>query len=251
MAIHDIPFSHNTIANTTIAVGAIFDNLKITRTDSQSNTTTIAVPLKYQRKEYWYQKLVDNQKESSVTFQQSMPRIMYNLKSVARDTTKVVNRQNKLSVTDQDVNGTRKWTFVPVPYDLFYEVNIVTKYYQEGAQILEQILPYFNPTINMKVTEVNAINAVNDVQVSLSGDPELEDNILDGLIEATYVVWTIQVKASTNFYQEVKEQKVIRHVIVDIDNYNTMTDLETIYVDAVDGEYEDKENSTITIEIGV
>lgn len=254
MAIHDQPFYHKTISNVSIAIGALFNNLKIVRYNKDGVAqSTIAVPIRYERKEHWFQKLNENIKKSEVTFQQSFPRINYTLETVVRDTRKSLNRLQKLKHEVEVVDGDdiRKWHYVPVPHNILFNVSIMTKYMDDSTQILEQILPYFNPTVNLKITEILATETVNDVKVSLLSEPQLEDNYIEGFEESRFIVWNFRVSASTNLYQPVRTDKVIRKVIVDIDHADPLYDLETITVEAAPDEYVDKENSTITIEIGV
>jgi hypothetical protein len=55
-----------------------------------------------------------------------------------------VNRNSKLSIGDQTRDGDNYY-YNPVPYDLSFDVQIASKYMVDVIQLIEQILPYFQP----------------------------------------------------------------------------------------------------------
>ena len=126
----------------------------------------------------------------------------------------------------------------------------MTKYMDDGLQIVEQIMPYFDPTVNLKITNVEKTCAVNDVQLSLDGSPELVDNFNDLFDTSRMFVWRFNITAHTHLYKPVHEQRVIRTVEIDFDHMEPRYDLEVMTIEAHPDEYSDPENSTITREIG-
>ena len=46
---------------------------------------------------------------------------------------------------------------MPVPYNLQFELSIMTKLNDDALQIVEQILPYFQPAYNLTIELVETI----------------------------------------------------------------------------------------------
>ena len=46
---------------------------------------------------------------------------------------------------------------MPVPYNVSFELNIITKLNEDALQIIEQILPFFQPAFNVTVDLVSSI----------------------------------------------------------------------------------------------
>ena len=46
---------------------------------------------------------------------------------------------------------------MPVPYNIGFELNVLSKLNDDSLQILEQILPYFQPHFNLTIDLVESI----------------------------------------------------------------------------------------------
>ena len=148
-------FYHKQIRNTVIAFGTIFNNINIKRTDSSGNPIqTIRVPLSYAPKEKFIARLDQNSDlnfgdDSSVAI--TLSRMSFDITGYSYDATRKLNKNQKISVT-KNTSGDNKTTntqFSPVPYDVSFDLNIYTATSDDGLQIIEQILPYFQPDYTM------------------------------------------------------------------------------------------------------
>lgn len=255
MAIHDNPFYFKTIRNTTAAVGSLFNNIGIVRSDANGTPLkTFRVPIEYGSMEHWYTKIVKGTTQGDVTHNPaSLPMISYLFNDVQYDADRQTNNKNKIKFDVETVDGEeiRKWQYAGTPVKMSFTVSIMTKYLDDALQIIEQILPYFDPHVNLKIKNVQDTLAINDVKVKLAGPPQMSDNYDEGFDKPRLIVWELQLEADTFLYKPVQTQKVIRTVIVDIDNMDPLYDIETITVAANPGENEDKDNSTVTIDVEV
>jgi hypothetical protein len=59
------------------------------------------------------------------------------------------------------MTGTR----APAPYNLDISMYVITKTQEDALQIIEQILPYFNPEYTLSVKVIPETNTVLDVPV--------------------------------------------------------------------------------------
>ena len=60
-------------------------------------------------------------------------------------------------VKDPNTNEETKKAFMPVPYNMQFELAIMCKLNDDALQIVEQILPYFQPAYNLTVELVEGI----------------------------------------------------------------------------------------------
>ena len=55
--------------------------------------------------------------------------------------------------------------YAPSPYNINVALYIYAKNQDDGLQILEQILPYFNPDFNLSITAIPELNIQNDGKI--------------------------------------------------------------------------------------
>ena len=103
---------------------------------------------------------------------------------------------------------------MPVPYNLGFELAIISKNQDDGLQILEQILPIFQPHFNMAVKLLPAMTEIRDVPVVLN-NVEYEDDYEANFTTRRAIIYTLQFTAKTYLYGPVSEPKIIKKAITD------------------------------------
>ena len=103
---------------------------------------------------------------------------------------------------------------MPVPYNLSFELAIISKNQEDGLQILEQILPIFQPHFNMAVKLLPEMSEIRDIPVVLN-DVEYEDDYEGNFTTRRAIIYTLQFTAKTYLYGPVSEPKVIKKAITD------------------------------------
>lgn len=139
-------FYNQTIKNTTAIIGSLFNNLAIKRKDGN----VVPVPIAYGPRQKWIEanKELDPVNEQ---FESLLPRMSYEMVAMNYDTTRKLTNNNKF-VRSPDPQGiTRQNTQTPVPYTIDYTVYLQTKNLNDGWQVIEQILPFFQPAYTVKV----------------------------------------------------------------------------------------------------
>lgn len=245
-------YAHGTIRKIVVAVGTIFNGIKIKRADDSSKLYT--VPISYGSKSGWYYRLEDGPENQTSL---PVPRLSYFFTGAQRDENRATNRLNVLRYDEvsETAEGkmVRKRSLNQQPWKFQFDFSIYSKNMEDCLQIVEQILPYFSPTINLRILEIPELDHWSDIQISMGGGPSIDDSYEQSFSSRRTILMSIPLEVSGYLYPPVKEQKVITKVITDIDNplTNYRYDLETITVEANPGELIDKENSTVTIEIDV
>lgn len=159
-------FSHQIVRKASAVFGTLFNNVKIKRFDGSGNVTeTMTVPLRYAPKSKWYSRVFagnrPEQGESS-DYALKVPSMGFELSSLLYDTSRKVNRLNRIregSVTA----GTQIAGYAGAPYAMDFNLYIFANKTADWTQIIEQIVPNFNPTLNIPVRMVHNDSSGNDL----------------------------------------------------------------------------------------
>jgi hypothetical protein len=202
-------YSYNEIfRKTVVAFGTLFNNIEIRRSDE-----VMKVPLAYGPKQKFLARLDQVPDPTNKRVQITLPRISFEINSIQYDSARKVSPTQKIKIAnDSDKNSN---VFMPVPYNLGFELSIISKNQEDGLQILEQILPFFQPHYNLSVKLLPAMNESKDVPVVLS-NIDYQDDYEGDFSTRRAVIYTLQFTVKTYLYGPVTESKVIKKVITDM-----------------------------------
>ena len=214
-------FYHKSIRNTVIAFGTIFNNINIRRLDSSGNPLQkVRVPLSYAPKEKFIARLDQNANltgdDSSVAI--TLPRMSFDVTGYAYDPNRKLNKNQKYSVA-KNASGDEKKVYTqysPVPYDVSFELNIFTATSDDGLQIIEQILPYFQPdyTVTM-IIDRDYMDTKRDIPFVLES-VDYEDSYTGALTERRRIIYTLKFTAKIYLYGPIGSSAVIRKSSADL-----------------------------------
>ena len=211
-------FYHKQIRNTVIAFGTIFNNINIKRLDSSGNPLqSLKVPLSYSPKEKFIARL---DQQSSLTGSDSsvaitLPRMAFDINGYSYDPTRKLNKNQKRGVVTTNADTTKLNTqYSPVPYDVSIELNVFTANSDDGLQIIEQILPYFQPEYTVTLKESAELDIIRDIPIVLN-DIQYEDDYEGDFASRRAIIYTLSFTAKYYLYGPVTSQGVIRSVQVD------------------------------------
>ena len=113
-------------------------------------------------------------------------------------------------------DGKTKKSFMPVPYNVDFELAIMSKNQDDGLQILEQILPFFQPFFNITINLVPELGEAKDFPVSLNS-VSYEDDYEGDYTTRRTLIYTLSFTAKTYLYGPVTDttDKLIKKAIVD------------------------------------
>lgn len=237
-----------------IAFATIFREMYITRKDSNGNTVQdVRVPLEYGSKSHWFRKMQERamMEKKNVGTNLTLPRMSFAMTSMTYDSSRKMNTMNYASnELAQDMQGKQ---LAPVPYNVGVSMSVWATNLEDLLMIVEQILPLFSPQINVRIREVDDMNIWNDIDIVLSGPPQISDNYEEGFDTNRLLTCDFEIELKGNVYPPVRNQALIHKVITQFDNaFLDPTDpLSKVTVEANQTsppDY-DKDNSTTTIEI--
>ena len=157
-------YYHEIIRKTIISFGTLFNNINIRHDDSAGNSySELKVPLAYGPSQKFLARL-EQQASLDKPVQTTLPRMSFEMTSVQYDST----RKAGVTQTFKASDGTNlKKVYMPVPYNIGFELNILSKLNDDALQIIEQILPYFQPAFNLTVDLVSSIGEKRDIPIIL------------------------------------------------------------------------------------
>ncbi len=137
-------YNYNSIIKkTVVGFGTLFNNIEIRRTQG-SKTEVMKVPLAYGPKQKFLARLRQlGDLSTRDQVQITLPRISFEIQGISYDPTRKVSPTQYIRHT---TGSAENKAFMPVPYNINFELAILAKNQDDSLQILEQILPFFPPS---------------------------------------------------------------------------------------------------------
>lgn len=212
---------HEIIKKTVVGFGTLFNNIELRRV-SGSDVEVMKVPLAYGPKQKFLARLrqVGDLTEKDQV-QITLPRISFEINGISYDATRKVSPTQYIRNTTD--SGKTVKMFAPIPYNINFELAILAKNQDDSLQILEQILPYFQPSFNITMTLVPELGDKKDYPVTLTS-VDYQDEYEGDYDTRRTLIYTLQFVAKTYLYGPVNDatNEVIKKAIVD---YATKVDI--------------------------
>ena len=216
-------FYHEIIRKTIVGFGTLFNNIYIRHEDKNNNVVDeTKVGLSYGPMQKFLAK-IEQQADLKKPIAITLPRMSFEMVSIQYDPTR------KTSVTQTfracDDSGNVRKVFMPVPYNIGFELSIYSKLSDDALQIVEQILPFFQPSFNLTLDLVDTIGEKKDIQIVLDSI-DMQDDYEGDFTSRRALIYTLRFTAKTYLFGPIADnpEGLIRKVIVD--NYadtNTQT----------------------------
>ena len=212
-------FYHTKIRNTVIAFGTIFNNVNIKRLDSSGNPLqNIKVPLSYSPKEKFLARLDAQQDltgdDSKVAI--TLPRMSFEITGYSYDATRKLNKNQKITKVTTNADTTKMNNqYMPVPYNVNFSLNVYTANSDDGLQIIEQILPFFQPDYTVTMIEDTTMDTKRDIPFILNS-VDYEDSYTGSLTSLRRIIYTLQFTAKVYLYGPISTSAIIKKVSADL-----------------------------------
>ena len=207
-------FYHESIRKVIIAFGTTFNNIQLVRKDNDGNITqTMKVPLAYGPRQKWLVRLnedADLSKQVAVT----LPRIGFEIQTLSYDPTRKLNRVQKFKKVKGSNSDRLDTQYMPVPYNLSIQLYVMAKQSDDALQIVEQILPFFQPDYTLTINDMTDMGIKRDVPIILN-DISYEDNYQGDFEQSRALIYTLDFTAKFYLYGPVTSSGVIKTVQVD------------------------------------
>jgi hypothetical protein len=204
-------FYHEIIRKTVVSFGTLFNAISVKHKDDAGNIkSSIRVPLSYGPTQKFLARL-EQVPELNKPVQMNLPRMSFELIGMSYDTTRKLTTTQTFLTRDLNNNQIKK-AYLPVPYNLNFELSIMTKLNDDMLQIVEQILPYFQPNYNLTVDLIQEIGEKRDIPIVLD-NISMTDNYEGDYTERRALIYTLKFTAKTYLFGPVSSNSVSSEII--------------------------------------
>lgn len=204
---------HRIIRKMVVAFGNLFNEIKLTRYDTNNAVLeNFLVPIVYGGKEKYVSRL-EGDPNLDKKVQVSLPIMSFELINMSYDTSRKLNTNFKNTVAS---NATALAVYNPVPFDFEFQLFVYVRNIEDGAQIIEKILPYFTPDYTIAVNLIPEMDIVKQLPIILKDVSQDIDYEGDFNSKVRTVIWTLNFTVKGYLYGPIKQPKIIRNSITNI-----------------------------------
>lgn len=208
-------FYHKSIQKTVTAFGTLFNNVQIRHfNDSGDPISVLKVPLAYGPTQKFLAR-IEQQPAGDRKVALTLPRMSFEMTTIDYDSQRKSSTIQTFSSPRTDSGNPAK-VYTPTPYNIGFELNIMAKIQDDVLQIVEQILPFFQPSFNVTVRLVPDINESRDIPVVLNR-VGFRDDYEGDFSTRRVIIYTLSFTAKTYLFSEIpsNSQGLIKKVQVD------------------------------------
>lgn len=206
-------FYHGAVRKTVIAFGSLFKDLSLEyRHNDNTLERTTVVPIAYAAKEKWYSRLREDP-DFLRQFEIDLPRLSFEIVGYQYDAERKIGAlKNYIPIRCGDGGK----LFGPVPWTLDIALYSYTRTQDEAFQIMEQILPFFGPTLTVTIDVLSEINLSQDIPISLLS-VAAQDNYEGSLSDTRMIIYQYMFQAKINMFGPIDNTgNIIKKVYVDL-----------------------------------
>jgi len=207
-------FYHEIIRRTVIAFGTLFNDINIRHKNSTDDVISqIKVPLAYGPIQKFLAR-IEQQPELNKPIAMTLPRLSFEMTSIQYDPSRKANVTQTFKASD---GSNFKKVFLPVPYNIGFQLNLMSKIQDDALQVVEQILPFFQPSFNLTVDLIDSIGEKRDIPIVLD-NVTFTDDYEGDFSTRRILIHTFNFTAKTYLFGPVSDTTdgLIRKVQVDL-----------------------------------
>mgnify|MGYP003949478137 CR=1 FL=1 len=189
-------FYNEIFRKTLISFGTLFNDISI-----KQDNAVIKVPLAYGPTQKFLARL-EQSPDLSQKVAMSLPRMSFEFTGLNYDPSRKVTTTQQITVKDPDNGTNTKKAYMPVPYNMQFELAVMTKLNDDALQIVEQILPYFQPQYNLTVKLVESIKEKRDIPIVLE-NVTMQDDYEGDYTTRRVLLYTLRFTAKTYLFGPV------------------------------------------------
>ena len=186
-----------------IAFGSVFNGIEVRHKDENNDTFSIVkVPLSYGPMQKFLARM---QQEANLNkpIQMTLPRMSFEFTNLSYDSSRKSTRTTQ--IINQTPDGEKiKSNYMPVPYNMTFQLNIMTKLNDDMLQIIEQILPYFQPHYTLTVKFLGNLEEKRDIPIQLD-DITMTDDYEGNFDQRRALIYTLTFTAKTFLFGPVED----------------------------------------------
>lgn len=212
-------FYFKAIRKTTANFGDLFDNIEFVKDDTVSPVESFIVPLSFAPRNLFISRLnekssIDNDSGEPIVAY-SLPTMTFEIDGFEYDSERKTNTVNPIVENSEGYSGNpdvlRRTYFNVVPYNITYNLNVFARKNEDILQILEQILPYFQPSYTLNIELSSELGIKKDVPVILDST-SFEDEWQNQKTDFRLITLSMSFTVKSYIIPPIQDQKVIKEV---------------------------------------
>jgi hypothetical protein len=205
-------FYHEVLRKTIIGFGTLFNNITIERTNDSTGDveSKIKVPLAYGPTQKFLARL-KQEPDLNKPIQMSLPRMSFEFVGLSYDPARKLAPQSFSAAIKSDTTDIRK-AYMPVPYNMDFELSVMTLLNDDMLQIVEQILPYFQPSFNLTIDLISSVGEKRDIPITLEG-VSMQDNYEGDYSVRRSLVYTLKFTAKTYLFGPISGAESSKYLL--------------------------------------
>jgi hypothetical protein len=156
---------HGTIRKYTAALLDLFNNMEIQYADSNGTIRSRNIPLVYSSKEKVAVLDTYSLEQLKSGNTNVLPRASLAWSTMVKSDQRVKNKNMKIAKIQTE--DTFEYMYNSVPYEFTFELVVTCRGMNEATQVIEQIAPKFNPTVNIDIWDVGNLDEPTRIPVKL------------------------------------------------------------------------------------
>jgi len=205
-------FYHQKIRKCVALFGTLFNNINVIRTNSSGSVISqIKVPLSYAPRQKYLERIRENPDLTTDTkVAIKLPRMSFEITNFAYDVNRQLAKSNNFNTFGSSPSSRQKF-FAPVPYTINFQLNVYAKNQDDALQVVEQILPYFNPQYTLTINPFSSEypDLKEDIPVIIQG-VSFQDDFEGSMESRRTIIYALDFEMKVSFYGAITEGGVIR-----------------------------------------
>lgn len=192
--------------------GTTFNKISIVRDDPNTGDSIqrMVVPISYGPYQKFLARVYQDpeiNRKTAIT----LPRMSFEITNMEYDGSRKINSTRRISGQSHS-DAKKAFQYVGVPYNLYFTLSIMTKYAEDGTQILEQIVPFFKPEWTYTVKLIDNLDPI-DIPVILNS-VNMEDLYESDFETRRSLLWTLSFTMKAWYFGPQRESSVIKFIDV-------------------------------------
>jgi hypothetical protein len=202
-------YYHGVIRKYVALFGTLFNDVYVNRYDSKSDMTqSVKVPINYGPREKVLARVVSDPELNKMPAIQ-LPRMTFEITNMSYASSRKLNTLGKRYKQDTTDANKLLYQYNPVPYDISFTLSVIVKNADDGANIIEQILPFFTPEWTTTVHIIPEMDITVDIPVVLNS-VEVQDDYEGNFETRRSLIWTLNFTMKAYVFGPVRKSSIIK-----------------------------------------
>jgi hypothetical protein len=207
-------FYHSKTKKAVALFGRLFNNIYVVRQNSAGAVISqLRVPLAYAPRQKYLERIRENPdlvNDTQVAIK--LPRMSFEIVSLTYDAQRQLAKVGNFTTNSStgEVNKRQKF-FNPVPYSINFQLNAYAKSQDDALQIVEQILPTFNPqyALTIKPFAAEYPDFKEDVQIIIQG-VSFSDDFEGAMEQRRTIIYSLDFEMKISYHGPIADTGIIR-----------------------------------------